>query len=230
MLLLLPLIGAVLGLLFKSDKAQLRWGLGVTVATALASLPLYTQFDRTTALYQFVEVPLVITGAGARLCGRGQRYQRVAGALVSLCGDAAVCALLLELHLQERMLEFMFVLLIIETCHDRCFRQPSAPAISSSSGEAMLIPMYLMIAIWGGARKGLRIDQIFSLHLRRQYFLSGVDYCPVSVQTGSFFIPELMEHSFSFTFQAWIFLGCAALAFAVKVPMFPPCIPGCRRR
>ncbi len=54
-LLLLPLIGAVLGLLFKSDKAQLV-GAGCYCSNGTGFPPLYTQFDRTTALYQFVEV------------------------------------------------------------------------------------------------------------------------------------------------------------------------------
>jgi NADH-quinone oxidoreductase subunit M len=40
------------------------------------------------------------------------------------------------------------------------------------------------------------------------------------ITTGTFFIPELMDHAFPFSYQMWIFLACA-LGFAIKMPMFP---------
>ncbi|HMB16852.1 MAG TPA: hypothetical protein VKN62_11100, partial [Pelovirga sp.] len=112
-LLLLPLIGAVLGLLFKSDKAQLRWGLGVTVATALASLPLYTQFDRTTALYQFVEVRHWLPALGLDYAVGVDGISVLLVLLTTLV--MPLCVLCSWSYIKERMREFMFVLLVIET-------------------------------------------------------------------------------------------------------------------
>src|SRR6056297_121744 len=215
-LLLLPLIGAVLGLLFKSDKAQLRWGLGVTVATALASLPLYTQFDRTTALYQFVEVRHWLPALGLDYAVGVDGISVLLVLLTTLV--MPLCVLCSWSYIKERMREFMFVLLVIETAMIGVFVSLNT-LLFFLFWEAMLIPMYLMIAIWGGARKDYASIKYFLYTFAGSiFFLASI--IALYVQTGSFFIPELMEHSFSFTFQAWILHGCA-LAFDVKVRMFP---------
>lgn len=215
-LLLLPLIGAVLGLLFKSDKAQLRWGLGVTVATALASLPLYTRFDRTTALYQFVEVRHWLPALGLDYAVGVDGISVLLVLLTTLV--MPLCVLCSWSYIKERMREFIFVLLVIETAMIGVFVSLNT-LLFFLFWEAMLIPMYLMIAIWGGARKDYASIKYFLYTFAGSiFFLASI--IALYVQTGSFFIPELMTHSFSFSFQAWIFLGCA-LAFAVKVPMFP---------
>jgi NADH-quinone oxidoreductase subunit M len=85
--------------------------------------------------------------------------------------------------------------------------------------EGMLVPMYLIIAIWGGARKDYASIKFFLYTFCGSIFLL-VAIVAMYIKTGTFFIPELMAHNFSFSFQVWIFLACA-LGFAIKMPMFP---------
>jgi NADH-quinone oxidoreductase subunit M len=85
--------------------------------------------------------------------------------------------------------------------------------------EAMLVPMYLLIAVWGGERKDYASIKFFLYTLLGSIFLL-VSIIALYIKTGTFFIPELMAHNYSFSFQMWIFLSFT-LAFAIKIPMFP---------
>ncbi len=85
--------------------------------------------------------------------------------------------------------------------------------------EAMLVPMYLLIAVWGGPRRKYASLKFII------YTLAGSTVLLVAIiafytQTRTFSIPDIMNHAFSFRFQFWTFLAMA-LAFAIKVPMFP---------
>ncbi|WP_305041114.1 complex I subunit 4 family protein, partial [Geoalkalibacter sp.] len=215
-LLLLPLIGAVLTLLFNSDRALLLWGLAVTLLTALASLPLYTRFDATTAQYQFVELRHWLPALGLDYV---VGVDGISVLLVLLTTFVMpLCVLCSWSYIKERMKEFIFVLLVIETAMIGVFVSLNT-LLFFLFWEAMLIPMYLVIAIWGGPRKDYASIKYFLYTFAGSiFFLASI--IALYVQTGSFFIPELMGQPYAFAFQAWIFLGCT-LAFAVKVPMFP---------
>jgi NADH-quinone oxidoreductase subunit M len=87
--------------------------------------------------------------------------------------------------------------------------------------EAMLIPMFLLIGIWGGPRKIYASIKFFL------YTLAGSVMLPVAIialyfnhEPHTFFIPALMEQGYPFGLQILIFLAFFT-AFAVKVPMFP---------
>ncbi len=85
--------------------------------------------------------------------------------------------------------------------------------------EAMLVPMFLIIAVWGGPRRKYASIKFIVYTLAASTLLL-VAIIAFYVQTGTFAIPVIMESAFSFRFQFWAFLALA-LAFAVKVPMFP---------
>ncbi|WP_305044836.1 complex I subunit 4 family protein [Geoalkalibacter sp.] len=215
-LLLLPLIGALLTLFFSSDRALLLWGLAVTLLTALASLPLYTQFDATTAQYQFVELRHWLPALGLDYV---VGVDGISVLLVLLTTFVMpLCVLCSWSYIKERMKEFIFVLLVIETAMIGVFVSLNT-LLFFLFWEAMLIPMYLVIAIWGGPRKDYASIKYFLYTFAGSiFFLAAI--IALYVKTGTFFIPELMGQPYSFAFQTWIFLGCT-LAFAVKVPMFP---------
>jgi NADH-quinone oxidoreductase subunit M len=85
--------------------------------------------------------------------------------------------------------------------------------------EAMLVPMFLLIAVWGGPERRYASVKFFL------YTLAGSTLLLVAIIAlykvgGTFSIPDLTEQTFSFRFQFWVFLAMA-LAFAIKVPMFP---------
>lgn len=85
--------------------------------------------------------------------------------------------------------------------------------------EAMLIPMYLLIAVWGGDDRRYASLKFFLYTLAGSTLLLAA-IVAFRITGGTFAIPELMEMNFSFRFQFWAFLAMA-LAFAIKVPMFP---------
>ncbi|MCG8470982.1 MAG: NADH-quinone oxidoreductase subunit M, partial [Desulfobacterales bacterium] len=82
-----------------------------------------------------------------------------------------------------------------------------------------LVPMYLLIAVWGGERKAYASITFFLYTLLGRVFLL-VSIAVLYIKCGTFFIPALMDKTFTFGFQMWIFLAFA-LAFAIKIPMFP---------
>ncbi|BDQ36651.1 NADH:ubiquinone oxidoreductase subunit M [Pseudodesulfovibrio nedwellii] len=85
--------------------------------------------------------------------------------------------------------------------------------------EAMLIPMYLLIAVWGGDDRRYASLKFFLYTLAGSTLLLAA-IVAFRITGGTFSIPELMNMNFSFRFQFWAFLAMA-LAFAIKVPMFP---------
>jgi len=85
--------------------------------------------------------------------------------------------------------------------------------------EALLIPMYLMIAIWGGDEKRYASIKFFLYTLAGSTLLL-VAIVALRIKGGTFSIPALMVMDFEFRFQYWIFLAFF-IAFAIKVPMFP---------
>jgi len=85
--------------------------------------------------------------------------------------------------------------------------------------EVMLVPMFLLIAVWGGPERRYASLKFFLYTLAGSTMLL-VAIIAFYVSAGTFSVPELMQHKFSFRFQYWTFLAMA-LAFAIKVPMFP---------
>lgn len=85
--------------------------------------------------------------------------------------------------------------------------------------EVMLIPMFLLIAVWGGPEKKYASIKFFIYTLAGSTLLL-VAMVAFYVAGGTFSIPELINQDFTFRFQFWTFLAMA-LAFAIKVPMFP---------
>jgi NADH-quinone oxidoreductase subunit M len=86
--------------------------------------------------------------------------------------------------------------------------------------EAMLIPMYLIIGIWGGPRKIYASIKFFLYTLTGSILLLVAIIWLYWKNSYSFFIPEMMWQPYSMTAQILIFLAFF-LAFAIKVPMFP---------
>jgi len=85
--------------------------------------------------------------------------------------------------------------------------------------EAMLIPMYLLIAIWGGPRKIYASIKFFLYTLAGSVLLL-VAIIALYMKNGTFSIPMMMGQDYSSLFQNYVFLAFF-LAFAIKVPMFP---------
>ncbi|MDR3154778.1 MAG: NADH-quinone oxidoreductase subunit M [Deltaproteobacteria bacterium] len=129
-----------------------------------------------------------------------------------------VCVLCSWTYIGKRVKEFHVCLLLMTTACVGVFAALDL-VLFYVFWEALLIPMYLMIAIWGGDEKRYASIKFFLYTLAGSTVLL-VAIVALRIQSGTFFIPDLMKADFSFRFQYWVFLAFF-LAFAIKVPMFP---------
>ena len=212
----LPLAGALLLLLFKDELKVKVTALIVSLMNLAISLPLYFQFDPTKKGFQFVEVKDWIPLLGAKY------HLGVDGISVLLILLTAlltpICVLCSWRQIEVRVKEFMFCILLMETAMIGVFSSLDF-VLFYIFWEAMLIPMYLLIAVWGGPRKDYASIKFFIYTLVGSVFLL-VAIIALYMKNGTFSIPEAMFRGYSFRFQYWVFLAFA-IAFAIKVPMFP---------
>ncbi len=215
-LIFLPLVGAAVALLLRGDKVLKGWACAVTVLEALVSIPLYRAFEAGTAKFQFVEMADWIPAFHIRYA---LGVDGISILLVLLTTFVMpLCVLCSWTYIEKRVKEFVFALLVIEAAMIGVFVALDL-VLFYVFWEAMLIPMYLLIAVWGGPRKVYASVKFFLYTLAGSVLLL-VAVIALYLKTGTFLIPDLMAQGYSFAFQFWVFLAFA-LAFAIKVPMFP---------
>jgi len=217
-LVFLPLLGVIPLIILKNDEIAKYWGLAITTVIALVSLPLYFNFDKTTAQYQFGEhhawIPMWDINYTLGIDGISLLLVLLTTLLMPLC---ILCS---WNYITERVRPFLACLLIMETSMLGVFMSLDF-VLFYILWEAMLIPMFLLIAVWGGPRKIYASIKFFL------YTLAGSVMLLVAIialylhqDPHSFSIPLMMGQDYSSTFQMWVFLAFF-LAFAIKVPMFP---------
>jgi NADH-quinone oxidoreductase subunit M len=118
----------------------------------------------------------------------------------------------------HRVREYMIAFLVLETMMIGMFVSLDM-LMFYLFFEAVLIPMFLIIGIWGGARRVYAAFKFFLFTLLGSVLML-VCMLVMYVQTGTTDIPMLTAHSFGTGMQFWLFLGFFA-SFAVKVPMWP---------
>jgi len=215
-LVFLPLAGAVVSLFLRGDKVLKGFAFLVMVAEALLSIPIYTNFDGATAKFQFAEF---IPWVNAFDINYTLGVDGISLLLVMLTTFVMpLCVLCSWKYIDKRINEFVFALLVMETAMIGVFLSLDL-ILFYVFWEAMLIPMYLLIAVWGGDNKAYASLKFFLYTLAGSVMLL-VAIIALYFSTGTFFVPTLMEHGYTLAFQFWVYLAYA-LAFAIKVPMFP---------
>jgi len=213
----IPLLGA-LTVFFIKDATQAKV---VTLVFMLVdfviALPLMFSFDKTTAEMQFVERGWWIKD------WKIEYYLGIDGIsvlfifLTTLIG--IVCVLASWSAIETRVKEYMICLLAMQTFMIGVFCALDF-ILFYVFWEAMLIPMYLIIGVWGGT------NRIYSAVKFFLYTLAGSVLLLIGILAlyfesgGTFDIPHLMTVKFAFTLQVWVFVAFF-IAFAIKVPMFP---------
>ncbi len=212
----LPLAGALVLLLLPGENVQRIWAMAVTSVNAVISLPLYSRFDATTAKYQFGEHVSWIPSLNINYTLGVDGISLLLVLLTTLI--MPLCVLGSWTYIKTRIKEFMICLLIMETAMLGVFMALDF-VLFYILWEAMLIPMYLLIGVWGGPRKIYASIKFFLYTLAGSVMLL-VAIIALYLKNGSFSIPMMMGQDYSSTFQIWVFLAFF-LAFAIKVPMFP---------
>jgi NADH-quinone oxidoreductase subunit M len=214
----LPLAGATLALVSGSDRVA-RWiALMTTVATLAVSAPLYWYFDKSSSALQFVEsavwVPSLNINYGMGVDGISLPFIFLASLLSILCIGASWTAV------QTRVREFHAALLVVETAMIGVFAASNL-FLFFVFWELMLVPMFLLIGVWGGPGRVFAAVKFLMFTLSGSVLmLVGTIAVYRTCGTLDFQALALARTSLQPGQQAWLFAAFLA-AFAVKVPMFP---------
>jgi NADH-quinone oxidoreductase subunit M len=216
LLILLPVAGA--GTLYFARESSARLiALAVTVADFVLALPLWWLFDSSSSQMQFAEhvtwiqSPPIHYSLG--LDGISLPLVLMTAALMPLC------VLISWDAITTRIRGFMAMLLLMEAAMLGVFVALDF-VLFYVFWEAMLIPMYLLIGVWGGPNRLYAAIKFFL------YTLAGSVLLLVAILSLYFYgghtfdILALSQVTYPASLQTWLFLAFFA-AFAVKVPMFP---------
>ena len=217
----LPILSGVLVLATGSDeKAPLARILALVGAAAsfVITLPLFTQFDRASGGYQFTELHAWIPALNLNYA------LGVDGISVLFIILNAFITLMVVLAgwevIQKRPAQYMAAFLIMSGLINGAFAAQDA-ILFYTFFEGMLIPLYLIIGMWGGQRRMYAAMKLF-LYTLLGSLLMLVALIYLSYQAGgSFAIADLQAiKNIPLGVQQLLFVAFF-LSFAVKVPMFP---------
>lgn len=217
LLIFIPVIGSIL-LLFIRDANAARWtALGFSLVVLALCAPLLTNFDTTTANMQFGELHSWI---GAWNIQYKLGVDGISVLFIALTALLTTISIMVSWKaIQDRVREFMISILFLEAGMIGVFASLDL-FLFYIFWEAMLIPMYLLIGVWGGPNRLYAAIKFF-LYTLAGSVLMLVAILAVYVAAGDTFdILTLMNHKYTYAFQMWAFAAFFA-AFAVKVPMFP---------
>ena len=222
-LLILPLVGAAFILALRGDeeavRSNVRWAaLATTVVTFLLSLVAWNRFDPSISSFQLVETHAWLTETirfKLGVDGFSIPFVVLTTFLMPFCILASWTSI------EHRLKEYMVAFLVLETTMIGVFVALDL-VLFYLFFEAGLIPMFLIIGIWGGKR---RIYASFKFFL---YTLLGSVLMLLAILAmyfglGTTDIPSLLAESssrFGREVQIWLWLAFFA-SFAVKVPMWP---------
>jgi len=217
----LPLVGAAIILFVRGEDAVVarnaRWtALWTSLIVFVLSLILWARFDRETADFQFVErvswLPEFGVGYHMGVDGISVLFVLLSTALTPICILASWEAI------TARVREYMIAFLVLETMMVGMFCALDL-VVFYVFFEGVLIPMFLIIGVWGGARRVYAAYKFFLYTLLGSVLmLLAILYLWREANTTD--VPELFRHAIAPAAQAWIFFAFLA-SFAVKVPMWP---------
>jgi NADH-quinone oxidoreductase subunit M len=217
----LPLLGAIFILAVRGESEVVarnarNVALLTSAATFLLSLGIWFNFDPTTADFQMEEravwMPAFNISYHMGVDGISMPFVLLSTLLIPVCILASWDSI------TTRVREYMIAFLVMETMLVGTFCALDL-ILFYLFFEGTLIPMFLIIGVWGGPR---RVYSAFKFFL---YTLAGSVLMLLALLTmyldaGTTDIPSLLQHDFSRGLQQWLWLACFA-AFAVKLPMWP---------
>jgi NADH-quinone oxidoreductase subunit M len=213
-----PLFGAAVILVLGSERLA-RWiALATALATLAVSTPVYWHFDKTSSALQFVEsamwIPSLNITYGMGVDGISLLFIFLGSILTVLCIGASWTAV------QTRVTEFYAALLVVETAMLGVFAASNL-FLFFVFWELMLVPMFLLIGVWGGPGRVYAALKFLIFTLSGSVLmLVGVIFIYRFCGTLDFKALASAGAGLRPEHQAWLFAAFLA-AFAVKVPMFP---------
>ena len=214
----LPVAGGIVLLVMDAlgNTASRQTALIISLATFAISTLLYTHFDVSTAQMQFQEL---LPWIGAFNANYHLGVDGISMPLIILTTFTTVLVVLAGWQvIKEKTAQYMAAFLIMEGLMNGVFASLDA-VLFYVFWEAMLVPMFLIIGIWGGPRRVYATIKFFLYTFFGSVFML-VALIYMYLQSGSFSILEFHLLPLGMTEQVLIFIAFL-LAFAVKVPMWP---------
>ena len=211
-MLAVPLVAA-LACLFSGAAAARTIALAATLIDLVLGAALWAQYDIGGAQWQFQENVALFQGFAWKLGIDG-----IALMLIMLSVFLMPICILASQSIEKRVSEYMAAFLLMETLMIGVFAAQDL-LLFYIFFEAGLIPMYLIIGIWGGA------ERIYASYKFFLYTLLGSVLMLIAMlwminEAGTTDIPTLMAYDFPADAQKWLWLAFFA-SFAVKMPMWP---------
>ncbi len=216
-----PLVGVFFILLIRGDEeVAAKNARGVALWTSLitffVSLGIWVNFDNAATGFQFEEKVVWMEDLGLAyhlgVDGISMFFVVLSTLLTVLCIGAS------WLSIKDRVREYMIAFLVLETLMVGMFSALDL-ILFYIFFEGVLIPMFLIIGVWGGPRRNYAAFKFF-LYTLTGSVLMLLAILTMIFQAGTADITKLMNHDFSVGLQPWLWLAFFA-SFAVKVPMWP---------
>ena len=218
----LPLAGAALILFIRSDSDEIvarnarHAALWTSLATFLVSVFIWIGFDTTTAEFQFVEkfawLPAFNISYHLGVDGISMFFVLLSTFLTPLCVLASWTAI------TDKVKEYMIAFLVLETMMVGTFAALDF-ALFYIFFEGVLIPMFIIIGVWGGPRRVYSAFKFFLFTLTGSVLLLAA-WLALYFEAGTTDIPTLLATALPGGMQTWLWLAFFA-SFAVKLPMWP---------
>ncbi len=213
----LPMFGGAATLLYSKKPEAARWfALAVALATFLLSFQIYADFDLANPGMQFVKDIEWISAFGIRY---HLGVDGISVALVLLTTFTTIPVIIGAWRsVNQWVAQYMAAFLILEGLMIGVFCALDT-ILFYAFFEGMLIPMFIIIGVWGGPRRVYATLKFFLYtFLGSVFLLIGLIY--LYIKGGSFQFADLYAMPLTMTEQGWLFLAFFG-AFAIKIPMFP---------
>lgn len=217
----LPIVGVLIILAIRGDEEVVaqntkHMALYSSLFTFAFALFMYTRFDGTSAEFQFVEQSSWLKPLGINyhmgVDGISVFFVLLSSFLTPICILSAWDVI------KTRVKEFMIAFLVLESFMIGTFVALDA-ILFYVFFEGVLIPMFLIIGVWGGKRRVYSAYKFF-LYTLLGSVLMLVGLLALYNETGTTDIPTLMQSNIPIGLQYWLWLAFFA-SFAVKMPMWP---------
>ena len=214
-----PLIGVALILIMRafgarSDGAAKRIAFATSLVTLALSVLLVARFDPADPGFQFVEEVkwFGILNYRMGVDGISVLFVLLTAFLLPLCLAASWDSI------KDRVAEYLIAFLVLEALVIGVFCALDL-VLFYLFFECQLIPMFLIIGIWGGKNRVYAAFKFFLYTLLGSVLMLAAILAMIGI-SGTASIPELMRFAFDPTIQIWLWLAFFA-SFAVKMPMWP---------
>ncbi len=213
----LPILGAIAVLALGRDPRVARWlSVFIALATLAVSIPLYLGYEAIGGGMQFIESHAWIDALKVTY---GLGVDGISVALIVLTTFTSVLVIIGSWGpIDKRVSQYMAAMLALEGMLIGVFAATDA-LLFYVFFEAMLIPMFIIIGVWGGPNRVYATLKFFIYtFLGSIFMLIGLIY--LHMKTGEFSLAAFASVGLSAREQTWLFFAFL-IAFAIKVPMWP---------